>query len=192
MPLLPLVEHDSPTPDIVSKYIGFHIENAEYSTEKQAVDMLVTAFPRNDHLESVLIKVNCLNSIYQTQIKNINLHHVSAEIARCRNLDTLIASGSSEAVNLISKMNRNSIIYSFATKYCHVHNRLIYPIFDKWAARTISHYLARPREKTSFTEALRSYQFYIAQISAFRQRFHLEEFSVEDLDRYLWRRGQEV
>ena len=84
------------------------------------------------------IKATVLNEFYSTNV--LAIEKIAHHIARKTNFDAMIENGSLKAVDSIrvghgikrSKGGKEIDFYSFATKYCCLHNPSAYPIYDKY------------------------------------------------------------
>jgi|GEM_PF-1065710 len=100
---------------------------SNYYTQESKIKSLVKSHPTNTSKEVVDDKVRMLNGYYSTRVpresmvKNIlNISHVDKSM---RNGDTSI-------VHLIAKTDKN--YFSFATKFCALHEPNLYPIYDNF------------------------------------------------------------
>src|SRR5687767_13381399 len=115
---------EKPTLQAIKRLVELHDQHYPYS--KQTYDAalrLVKEFHFNNKFKDVIIKVCFLNDSFKTRIGNtmqiaIDLYHV-------RELDKRLQQGDHNLVNSICHYrspSRNWHFYSFATKYCHIHN----------------------------------------------------------------------
>ncbi len=131
----------------------------------------------NECKETVLTKVVLIDSLYKTNInENINIaEHISA----IEDLDGLLCKGSVEAVEKIRIWKKD--ILSFASKYCHFHNKDEYPIFDSYVLNAL-------KEKFDY-KGERNYSKFKAKLTELKQE-NLNSF--EELDTFLWLYGQKI
>jgi hypothetical protein len=179
---------EKPTVEKVKKYAENFFNNPKYGTNYNAIKKLVSAFPKNDNLEEILLKATVINFLYHTQIWNI--FSVAKKIYELK-IDSLIDgdSPSEEIVNRIARGKRNN--YSFATKYCSFHNEEFYPMFDKKVKKALKGYNRENKfgaKKTNF----RNFKEYRNFILKFRKHFHLETIPLCSLDKFLWLVGEEA
>ncbi len=91
-------------------------------------------------------------------------------------------------IQLKGKSRRN---YSFASKYCSFHLPEVYPIYDGYVENLIWNY----QKETHFADfkrgEMQQYPRYKEIIEQFRGYFGLEQFSLEELDHFLWLYGVE-
>lgn len=89
----------------------------------------IKCFPKNNDFCEVLIKITTLNDFYSTNIKN---HQDKIDLARFvsqeKSFDKRLKAGDLSLVEeLSSKASRR--FYSFASKYCSMHEREKFPIY---------------------------------------------------------------
>lgn len=146
----------------------------------------------NRDTAEVLAKVAVLNALYRTNVFWIK--QVAAHVVRL-DLDDQLAAGSPEAVDSISQFpigGKVRNLFSFATKYCGWHRPEIYPIYDGFVHDMLVAY----RDQDSFTDFrdadLRGGARFISIVRAFQSFYRLEDFSLKDLDRFLWFEGRRL
>ena len=152
------------------------------------LSMLVNAWPKNNDRAAVLLKVCAVNQLYRTSI--IDVHEVAETIFSKRTrFDKLLATGDHRAIALIRETVFNGNPrdnYSFATKYCYIHQPSHFPIFDSRVERS----LTVLQKETGFcdraqSEKIRKYDVFLNTLQCLRQRFSIT-CSHEDLDRFLY------
>jgi len=158
---------------------------------EQSLAELFRQYPGNDDPRHVLLKVVAINSLYHTSIFAVETvaRHIQAN---SKEIDSALAAGSPEAVNLIAKVTiqgRKYNFFSFATKYCSWHNPEAYPIYD---AR-VDHYLCVLQQQTPFSgfhhADLWDYPKFRKVMIAFRDTYKLGEFAFKEIDKFLWLEG---
>lgn len=81
--------------------------------------------------------------------------------------------------------------YSFATKYCSHHCPDRYPIFDSYVEKMLKYF----RDVYGFADFrnkdLKKYSILKNVILKFIEYFDLKEFTLKEVDRYLWQAGKE-
>jgi len=145
----------------------------------------------NRQLEHVLLKVSALNDFYSTNI--YDTYSVAKHILS-QDVDARLEANDHALVNAIARLTINGKaknFYSFASKYCSHHRPNTYPIFDYYVDRMILHY----RDADSFHAFskldLRDYPRFISVMQEFRLFYGLEEFSLKNLDVFLWMAGRQ-
>jgi hypothetical protein len=166
-------EVEVPTVELVQKYNN-------RTVEEDVLSELFGKYSENRSLRDVLIKVSVLNSLYSTQIyaivemaKHIVEANIDDEIAR---------------VEINGKLRTN---YSFATKYCHWHQPEMYPMYDSYVHQLLWSYHVHHAFRDFKQEDLRCYSRYKEIVESFRHRYKLEQFSLRELDKFLWKYGKE-
>lgn len=118
---------------------------------------------------------------------------MAKHIVAC-NVDTLLAGGSPEAVELIAKVrladdSKERHLYSFASKYCSWHNPAEFPIYDSRARNTLWKYRRQDKFHDFSSEELWCYNGYgkfREIVDAFRDYYGLREFSFKEIDKFLY------
>lgn len=188
--LLPL-----PTPELVQA--GIHTFSEQGKVTEPAIRRLIQAFPLNIDVSDVLLKVITINQIYSTGIFAVQ---AAAEIIQAANIDADLQAGVPEVVQRIERLKLTSAqgkeidrsMYSFATKYCALHQPKHFPIYDG----LISDILLKYNKQENFSDfnwnALRDYPKFKNVILGFRSHFGLEAFSLREIDQFLWTLGKGV
>ncbi|WP_131668647.1 hypothetical protein [Psychrobacter pygoscelis] len=83
------------------------------------------------------------------------------------------------------KNNAEIIFYSFATKYCNLHNKNAYPICDSFVEKTL---IAR-RNKDGFSlfknKGVKKFAKFRHIIHDFSKYYKLTESSIKEIDKFL-------
>jgi hypothetical protein len=180
-----------PTPDLVVSYVT-RFEQKGFSVADEAISKLFQAFPYNQKIEDVWLKVVALNGLYNTNI--YATYDVAKRIYEL-NIEAQLEQRSPEVVNQIAlvkirgKTRRN---YSFASKYCSWHVPDAYPIYDSFVERLIWEYEKRDRFAQLRRTDLQDYPRYKETIESFRDFYGLAQFDFKKLDKFLWLYGKEV
>lgn len=182
----------SPQPSQVKKYLRKWDTLEKYTAQEIAINKLFSStFPNNDKIEEVLAKVAILNDFYSTNI--FSTYPVAKHIVDLK-IDSRLKAGDLSLVPEIAKVDINGNIkrfYSFATKYCSHHNESVYPICDEYVKRVLI-YFRNTEGFTSFKNTeLNDYQIFARTINDFITFYRLEEFTVKEIDKYLWLLGKE-
>lgn len=156
----------------------------ENNLEDNALQKLFTQLcPENTILEDVLIKCTTLNRLYSTNIFNIR---AVAEHIHLLNIDERLHHGDLSLVESIAQATPKRRFYSFATKYCAMHQPGLYSIYDSNVHHVLRHYL----RKEYSDQSLKNYETYCQALRDFKLKYHLEELDAWRLDKYLWRLGK--
>lgn len=166
----------------------------ECSLEEDALRQLRANFPRNTDTPHVLLKVVVLNKLYNAQIRDIDVRPLAIHIAGL-GIDPLIAQGSPDAVELITNCPKMRKYYSFATKFCSWHNPAAYPIYDGNVDECLWLYMKQYRFTKFCRQDLRSYDKFLAVVTAFRNFLYsldpsLDPLTFRQLDKFLWHLGE--
>ena len=166
----------------------------DYVNQERALDKLFLELaPLNNDIRDILIKCSSLNDFYSTniyKIHNVAIHFLTLDI------DKRLSEGDLTLVTDLSKIEINGktkVFYSFATKYCSHHQPTIYPIYDSYVAKLLSYLNKLDRPFSNFkSKDLKDYPTYVRIIKDFQKYYKLEQFSVKELDKYLWLLGKEL
>lgn len=139
----------------------------------------------NNKLDIVLIKVLLIDSLYKTNLKD--QISVAEHIYKISNIDENLKSRNLEIVDKIAKWNNLSKnktmnLLSFASKFCHFHDKRAYPIYDKYVVIALKKFLPNWKDKRNFSNFLNA-------INQFKQENKIESTPFEDLDKFLWLYG---
>jgi hypothetical protein len=156
-----------------------------YSISDNALSKVIKSFPKNDELESAIIKVTIIKTLYATTLYDV--FKMANHIHGITNIDALILEGNPQAVERIRKghgiVTTKSLkeidFYSFSTKYCSFHNQMDYPIYDNLVANIIVKEFGSKRD-------LKNYAEYKNEIIRFRRETGIETESFKQIDMGLW------
>lgn len=186
---------DVPSPSIaeVEKYLAKWETLDNYSAQERALDKLFfEVYPCNADMNEVLIKVSCLNDFYYTNI--YSTYSVAKRILSL-DIDARLKAGDPTLVDDIAvvTMDNGNVknFYSFATKYCSHHKPTEYAIYDSYVEDVLKYYRDVDDFCDFFTEDLRSYEKFVAVLRAFAKFYNLEQYTLKDLDKYLWLLGKD-
>jgi hypothetical protein len=183
----------TPCVEEIIKYLKKWDSLESYTLQENALEKLFNrTYPKNTDIEDVIIKVSTLNDFYST---NIFSPFTVAKHIVALNIDERLEKKDDTLVNDIAKvkMDNGNIInfYSFATKYCSHHKPYEYPIYDSYVDKILRHF----RDKDSFydfkTAKLKEFTSFKEILINFRSYYGLEDYSLKDIDRYLWQLGKE-
>lgn len=172
-------------------FINYWKELPSYSNQERALDKLFMELcPKNDNIEDILIKCSALNDFYSTNIFDI---HSLAQHIKALKIDERLRAGDYTLVNDIANVEvngKNHFFYSFATKYCSHHRPEMYAIYDNYVEKV----LLSMNQKEPFANfkknQLKDYKTYMRVIQGFQQHFGLMQYSIKQLDKYLWQLGK--
>ena len=159
--------------------------NQENSLNKLFFDLI----PENKLIEDILIKASTLNDFYSTNI--FSIFPVAKHIHKL-DIDERLQNGDLSLVDDIANVEGVNIrFYSFATKYCSHHNPDVFPIFDNYVSRVLIHFKKQDKFAKFTSKDLRDYNRFVEVLDEFKKFYNLEDYSVKQLDMYLWQLGKE-
>lgn len=172
-------------------FIDYWQQLPSYTDQERALDKLFMEIcPMNACIEDVLIKCSALNDFYSTNIYGI--HTIARHILHL-NIDKRLRQEDYSLVNDIAKVEVNGkerVFYSFATKYCSHHFPEKYAIYDNYVEKVLVS-VNKKEEFAKFKKVdLKGYETYMSVIQRFRQHFGLTQFTIKQLDQYLWQLGK--
>ena len=129
----------------------------------------------NDSEKIVLIKVILIDSLYKTNLKD--QISVAKHIFEINSLDNFLEKGDVNVVEKVAKWNDKNLM-SFASKFCHFHNKKAYPIYDSYVCVALKKLLGWKDN--------RDYNDFEHAINNFRDKIKGEKVSLEDIDKFLW------
>ena len=182
----------TPTKSEVEKYLTRWDTLENYVLQEKSLDRLFfDAYPQNNNITDILIKCSCLNDFYSTNI--FSVFPVAKHILKL-NIDERLKQGDTKLVNEIAKLNINGKVknfYSFATKYCSHHFPECYPIYDSFVEKVLIYFRKRDNFIPFKNEDLKNFTNFKNILLEFKKYYKLDEFSLKDIDRYLWQLGKD-
>ena len=153
--------------------------------------------PENKDFRDVLIKCSTLNDFYSTNI--FDVHSVAQRIMKL-NVDERLKQGDYTLVEDIAKVKvgkrgkpkSERYFYSFATKYCSHHQPEKYAIYDSYVEKLLWDFQKRDDFSEFNLSDLKKYPEFMRVIHDFQRHYGLEEFTVKELDQYLWQLGKQI
>jgi hypothetical protein len=181
----------TPNRKVIKSYLDKWKTLENYTLQERSLSLLFNKLcPKNNKIEEVLLKVSALNDFYSTNI--FDTYTVSKHILDCR-IDQDLKSGCKKLVNkiaLVTMKKRTINFYSFASKYCSHHKPEVYPIYDSYVEKMLM-YLKRNNKFASYKKSeLKTYYRFIEIINEFKKFYNLDQFSLRELDIYLWLAGK--
>ena len=129
----------------------------------------------NDSEKIILIKVILIDGLYKTNLKD--QISVAKHILKIDLLDKFLEKGDVDIVDKVAKWNNKNLL-SFASKFCHFHNKRAYPLYDSYVCVAI--------KTLSGWKDNRIYKDFKKSIDKFKSENKIEDVSFEDIDKYLW------
>jgi hypothetical protein len=188
----------TPTKAEVLRYLDSWDTLSVSKAQEDALNLLFhKTFPLNSQLSEVLLKCSTLNDFYNTNIYRV--FPVAKHIASL-DMDSRLASGDENLVDDIArghgvvnkKSGKEKHLFSFATKYCSHHNEQDFPIFDSYVEKLLTYYQQKDGFFNFRNGELRDYPTFKAAILTFQKAYSLEEFSLKQIDQYLWQLGKDM
>lgn len=190
-----VVRSDVPRPSKaeVEKYLKRWDDLENYVAQENVLNKLFfESCPYNTDMNDILVKVSCLNDFYFT---NIFSTYVVAKHILSLNIDERLSTADPHLVDDIATvtMDNGSIkyFYSFATKYCSHHYPEKYAIYDSYVDDVLKYFRNVDCFSEFANEDLRKYERFVEVLREFATFYGLEDYSLKDLDRYLWQLGKD-
>ena len=175
---------------------------ANYDIESKALELLFTQYPHNTNLSEVALKVACLDSFYSTNATMYaKVPDIAQKIISIKDFDKRVQRWDEKLVKELADFDKAKL-YSFASKYCTLHNVIVYKrddfvIFDSIVREKLKEFKKKfgKTQKytlTNFTDkdfALQNYGKYKQILENFKEDFKLN-CSLRELDWYLWKLGK--
>lgn len=144
--------------------------------------------PLNTDAFEFLIKVQLVNKLYWTHIKEDDEHRLAHDIAQIgTKLDRLLSNGDAKAVQAIAECGarRNQV---FASKYAHFHNPSAFALGDKYVNVALQALGGKIWDREGHRyDIAEEYARFQTQISDMAQECKV---GLKQMDEYLWLRGQ--
>ena len=145
--------------------------------------------PENKLIEDILIKCSTLNDFYSTNI--FSIFPVAKHIHQL-DIDKRLKEGDLTLVNDIADVKElDRRFYSFASKYCSHHNPERFPIYDSYVSKILMHFKKVNKFAKFTNNNLKDYTVFKNVLDEFKTYYSLEQYSLKELDKYLWLLGKE-
>lgn len=127
------------------------LKSENYGKEGLIIHDVLNTYPLNKNINTIAMKIAVIdvtNSTHLAQYKSqISLYDLAEVIYEIPNIDSRLAAGDPELVNIIAKNIGSINMFSFASKYCAYHNVEIYErddysIFDGIVKHSLPHYVS--------------------------------------------------
>lgn len=173
----------------VEKYLKLWDSLENYKLQEDALNKLFfDLYPNNDDISGILLKCSTLNDFYSTNIFSIAKHIKTLNIdKRLRNFDNTLV----DDIANVTISEKNKYFYSFATKYCSHHCPTEYPIYDYYVERILMHFKKKDNFYNFKLDDLKKYDKFKKILIAFKKYYGIDNYSLKDIDRYLWQLGKE-
>lgn len=181
-----------PTSSEVQRYLVRWEKQDNYRSQESSLRKLFQeTYPLNNNLDEILVKVCTLNDFYSTNI--FSPYKVAKHILRL-NIDEALNNGDLSLIAKIAKVRMKKekqwTFYSFATKYCSHHKPELFPIYDYYVDKVLTHF-KKVDKFASFRNAdLQNYEEYTKVLLEFQKNYNLSHYSLKEIDKYLWQLGK--
>ena len=163
----------------------------ENQLAEQAITQLVRNFPNNTDPSHVLLKVVVINELYGAGLPRKYIESITRHITGL-GIDEALAAGKSAVTDdIINCHELKEKYFSFASKFCSWHNPAAYPIYDRNVDECLWYYNGR-YHFTTYNRGNYSYVEFVGIVSALRNFFRLNEVTFKQLDKALWRLGDQL
>lgn len=180
-----------PTPQEVIHYQLSWDALDDYREQERALNRLFFDLaPSNKDLADILLKVTTLNQFYSTNI--FSIYPVAKHIQSLQIDDRLMAGDCTlvDDIQIVHLKDKTKHFYSFASKYCSHHNPDAFPIYDSYVDEVLRYFRDVDGFATFRTPELKSYVRFKEILLDFRSFYGLEQFSLKEIDKYLWQFGK--
>lgn len=189
--------------DAVNALAGMN-KMATYEVQERILKNLLRDYPDHKVAAAVDAKVKLLNLFYSTGIQATS--KMTEHILGIKNIDKRLTNGDKTLVPEIAELTLSTGVrtnYSFATKYCALHQPDKFPIYDSIVASAICSlfkqnylppfkYVSRrsgnEQEYTQqeFLDKLHDYDFYVTVYDLFMKLYDLQKLGYRKVDWYVW------
>jgi len=180
-----------PTPNQIRLYLDRWHKLENYRLQEDCLNHLfIDLCPENRTIKDVLLKVSALNDFYSTHI--YKTYDVAKHILKS-DIDGQLQDGDPTLVNRIAKVRikkRTINFYSFATKYCSHHQPDHFTIYDSYVERMLMHFKRVHQFATFKKDDLKGYGRFLEVIREFQAFYGLGDFTMRNIDIYLWMTGK--
>ncbi len=187
-----MVNIPSPNKKIIEKYLvkWDNLEEHYIWQEKSLYKLFHEDYKNNTDLNEILIKCSCLNDFYSTNI--FSIFSVAKNIYNLK-IDKRLNDNDPSLVNDIAHVKINGVdktFYSFASKYCSHHNDE-FPIYDYFVDKMLVYFKNKDKFAKFKKDDLKDYVKFKNILIEFKKFYDIEEYSLRDIDKYLWIAGKE-
>ena len=187
-----MVNIPSPNKQIIEEYLvkWDNLEEHYIWQEKSLYKLFHEDYKNNTDLNEILIKCSCLNDFYSTNI--FSIFSVAKNIYNLK-IDKRLNDNDPSLVNDIAHVKINGVdktFYSFASKYCSHHNDE-FPIYDYFVDKMLVYFKNKDKFAKFKKDDLKDYVKFRNILIEFKKFYDIEEYSLRDIDKYLWIAGKE-
>ena len=182
----------TPSTTEVKNYLKKWDSSESYVLQEKALNKLFFDIcADNKDISNILLKCSTLNDFYSTNI--FSIFPVAKHILEL-DIDERLKSGDLSLVNDIAKVEiagKTKNFYSFASKYCSHHNPIAFAIYDSYVEKCLVFFNKRDNFSDFHQRDLRNYTIFNKALVDFKKHYGLDEFSLKEIDQYLWQLGKE-
>ncbi len=185
----------------VERLWGEQNKFAYYGLNGEALGLLFEKFPRNTNAAEVALKVTCVDAFYSTNAtKKVKIPQIAAKILSIKDFDARVQRWDERLVAELASFERAKL-YSFASKYCFMHNLAVYKrndyaIYDSFVREKLKAFRRAYKGKCAFAEfkngelyGVENYGKFVEILRQFIADFKLD-CSLQELDSYFWKMGK--
>ena len=160
---------------------GRPILTPTYTSNENTLRSFLIAHPNNTNASDIFAKITLIDFVYSTQLKRLikddGVHKLSNTLSII-NFDSRVQNYDPKLVSEISRVITGINLFSFASKYCSLHNRLIYKkndysIYDRVVATLFPMYTRIEKKKNNHIDIVKK-----TQLEAWRQNVEYDEFNT--------------
>lgn len=187
-----MINIPSPNKKTIENYLikWDNLEEHYIWQEKSLYKLFHEDYKHNTDLNEILIKCSCLNDFYSTNI--FSIFSVAKNIYNLK-IDKRLNENDPSLVNDIAHVKINGVdktFYSFASKYCSHHNDE-FPIYDYFVDKMLVYFKNKDKFAKFKKDDLKDYVKFKNILIEFKKFYDIEEYSLRDIDKYLWIAGKE-
>lgn len=187
-----MINIPSPNKKTIENYLikWDNLEEHYIWQEKSLYKLFHEDYKNNTDLNEILIKCSCLNDFYSTNI--FSIFSVAKNIYNLK-IDKRLNENDPSLVNDIAHVKINGVdktFYSFASKYCSHHNDE-FPIYDYFVDKMLVYFKNKDKFAKFKKDDLKDYVKFKKILIEFKKFYDIEEYSLRDIDKYLWIAGKE-
>lgn len=188
----------------VSTALKMYKKLEPYGIQEMLLKTLVKKYSDHTNRAAVDTKVKLLNLFYSTGIQAVS--KMADNIFGIKDIDARLKQGDLTLVPQIATLKLDGgerFNYSFATKYCALHQPEKFPIYDSIVADTFESLFVKgyfPKytysrskskspntfTKVEFAAKLKEYDFFVEFYKYFMELFDLKSFTYRQIDSYIW------
>lgn len=168
--------------------------------QKQIVLNLIQEYPHNNKKDVVFRKVSLVNAYYSTNLKEgMNLFYDDENMVGnilATDFDDKVTRGDLSIIDEIAEVRSNRSkegkkdAISFASKYCFLHNKSAYPIYDSLSVMILKKLNGLHCFSKHSTGITKDYAKYKALYDDFNSHFFNGALDYDRIDCYLWTLGK--